>query len=69
MFGGPDKKQPACDIEAGHRATVCALLANLSLKLGRSIQWDHANQTIPNDPEAAALLKRDYRAGWTYPTA
>lgn len=62
------KRLPVCDIEFGHQATVCALLGMLSLKLGRSVQWDHAAQTIPNDPEAAALLKRDYRAGWAYPT-
>lgn len=57
---------PACDIEAGHRATVCALLAMISLKTGRSLQW--TGTTIPNDPQAASLLKRDYRAPWTYPT-
>ena len=61
------KRTPACDVEAGHRATTAALLGMLSLKLGRSIKWDGAKQTIPNDPEAAALLRRDYRAPWEYP--
>jgi predicted dehydrogenase len=60
-------RPPACDIEAGHRATTAALLGMLSLKLGRSIQWDAKNQTIPNDPQAAALLKRQYRTPWEYP--
>ena len=58
-------RAPACDIEAGHRATATALLGMLSLKLGRSIKWD--GTTIPNDPEAAALLRRDYRGPWQYP--
>ncbi len=61
------KRAPACDIEAGHRATTAALLGMLSLKLGRSVQWDAKNQTIPNDPEAAALLLRAYRSPWQYP--
>lgn len=63
------KRLPVCDIQQGHNATVCALLGMLSLRVGRSVNWDHERQTIPSDPEAAALLKREYRAGWTYPTA
>ena len=59
------KRRPACDIEAGHRATAAALLGMLSLKLGRSVRWD--GKTIPGDDEAAALLKRPYRAPWEYP--
>jgi len=60
-------RAPACDIEAGQRATAAALLGMLSLKLGRSVKWD--GTTIPNDPEAAALLRRDYRGPWQYPQA
>jgi predicted dehydrogenase len=62
-------RAPACPIEAGHRATTMALLGMLSLKLGRSVRWDHEKQTIPDDVDAAALLKRDYRGSWKYPTA
>jgi hypothetical protein len=39
----------------------------LSYKLGRSIAWDHATHEIPGDPEANALLRREYRSPWTYP--
>ena len=59
---------PICDIEIGHHATSLALLAVLSLKLGRGIVWDGGKQTIPNDPEACKLLSREYRAPWQYPT-
>ncbi|MEO6436207.1 MAG: Gfo/Idh/MocA family oxidoreductase [Tepidisphaeraceae bacterium] len=62
-------RRPACDIEAGHRATTAALLGMLSLKLGRSIRWDGEKQTILDDPEAVALLMRPYRAPWEYPQA
>ena len=40
----------------------------LSLKLGRSVKWDGEKQTIPGDPQAAAMLRRDYRAPWVYPS-
>jgi len=59
--------RPACDIEIGHRSTNMSLLGMLSLKLGRSIQWDGQKETILGDPEACKLLRRQYRAPWTYP--
>ncbi|KPJ77620.1 MAG: oxidoreductase [Planctomycetes bacterium DG_20] len=59
--------RPACDIEIGHRSTTMSLLGMLSLKLGRSIQWDGQKETILGDPEACKLLRRQYRAPWTYP--
>lgn len=59
-------KLPVSDIETGYRSTNMALLGMLSLKLGRSIDWD-GNQ-IPNDPEANKLLSRAYRGEWQYPT-
>ncbi len=62
-------KLPVCDIEIGHHSTNMSLLAMLSSKLGRSIQWDVDKQLIPNDPEANKLLSREYRAPWSYPLA
>jgi hypothetical protein len=43
------------------------LLGMVSLKLGRSIEWNGEKQTIPNDPEAVKLLSREYRRPWKYP--
>ena len=60
--------RPAADIEIGHRSTVLSLLGMLSLKLGRSVAWDGENELIPGDPEANALLERDYRGPWEYPS-
>lgn len=62
-------KQPTCDIESAHRSSVLPMLGMASLKLGRSIEWDGKNETIPNDPEAAKLLTRAYRGHWKYPDA
>ena len=56
------------DIEEGHRSTNCSLLAVISMKLGRSLVWDGAKETIVGDPEANKLLRRTYRKGWEYPT-
>jgi len=56
-----------CDIEIGHRSTNMSLLGMLSLKLGRSIQWDGDRQVVVGDEEANKLLSREYRSPWTYP--
>jgi predicted dehydrogenase len=61
--------RPVCDIEIGHRSTNMSLLGMLSAKLGRSVVWDGEKQVIPGDDEANALLQRDYRAPWEYPTS
>ncbi len=61
------KGLPVCDIEIGHRSSNTSLLGMLSLKLGRSITWDHDRHEIPDDEEANALLKREYRGPWQYP--
>jgi predicted dehydrogenase len=61
-------QKPVCDIEIGHRSSSVALLGNLSMKLGRSINWDGEKEIILNDPEANKLLRRDYRGAWVYPS-
>jgi len=61
------RKRPVCDIEIGHRSTNMSLLGMLSLKIGRSIQWDGKKEIIIGDPEANRLLRREYRKPWVYP--
>jgi predicted dehydrogenase len=58
-------RQPTnCPIEVGHRSTTATLLANVSLRVGRQIQWDAAAERIANDDEASRLLSYQYRPPW-----
>ena len=59
---------PVSDIVKGHRSTTMSLLGMLSWKLGRSVNWDPDTESFPADPAATALLQREYRPGWTYPS-
>lgn len=59
---------PVCDIEIAHRSTNMSLLGMLSLKLGRSVEWNGDKEEVVGDAEANQLLSRDYRAPWIYPT-
>ena len=63
-----DGQRPISDIEIGHRSTNMALLGMLSAKLGRSIVWDGAKERVVGDDAANALLRREYRGPWEYPT-
>lgn len=60
-------KKPVSDIEDIYNATASCLLAMISLKLGRSLNWDAQKLSFANDLEAASLLKRRYRGPWEYP--
>ncbi|MEZ6064448.1 MAG: Gfo/Idh/MocA family oxidoreductase [Planctomycetaceae bacterium] len=62
-------EHPVADVEIGHRSTALSLLGMLSYKLGRSVKWDGEKEEFPNDPEANALLQREYRGPWEYPVA
>lgn len=60
-------RRPVCDVQIGHRSTNLSLLGMLSLKVGRSLQWDGEREQIVGDDEANKLLRREYRGPWKYP--
>ena len=62
-----NRSKPVADIEQGYMSTTACILANLSMKLGRSIMWDHAKGVVVGDEEANKLLRRPYRAPWKHP--
>ena len=61
--------KPVADIEQGHISTASCILANLSMKLGRSLTWDAKKQVVTGDDEANKLLRRPYRKPWAHPEA
>lgn len=60
--------KPVADIEQGYISTTACILANLSMKLGRSLVWDHEKGRVVGDDEANRLLTRQYRQPWSHPT-
>ena len=55
------------DIEQGHISTAACILANISMKLGRTLEWDAEKGKVVGDEEANRLLRRPYRAPWVHP--
>ena len=61
------RANPVADIEQGYMSTAACILANISLDLGRSLQWDHAKGVVVGDEEANKRLRRPYRSAWAHP--
>jgi predicted dehydrogenase len=59
--------RPVSDIEEGYISAASCILANHSMKLGRTLAWDAQNQRVAGDDEANALLRRPYRGPWVHP--
>jgi predicted dehydrogenase len=58
------REQPRSDLESGTRVATICHLANISLRLGRQLQWDSVREEFKNDEEASRWLVRPYRAPW-----
>jgi predicted dehydrogenase len=68
LLAAIDKRsKPVADIEQGYISTASCILANLSMKAGRSFAWDAKNQRIIGDEEANRMLSRPYRTPWVHP--
>ncbi|HVR74096.1 MAG TPA: gfo/Idh/MocA family oxidoreductase, partial [Planctomycetota bacterium] len=48
-------------IEEGHKSSALCHLANIAYRTGRTLEFDPVKETILGDPEASALLTREYR--------
>ena len=59
--------RPVADIEEGYISSASCILANIAMKLGRTLAWDEVTGRVRGDEEANQLLRRPYRAPWTHP--
>jgi predicted dehydrogenase len=59
--------KPVADIVEAYISTASCILANLSLRLGRTLAWDAQKQRVANDEQANGLLRRPYREPWKHP--
>ena len=54
-------------IEEGALSSNLVHMANISYRLGRSLNWDAATFSFQGDEEANAMMKRNYRAPFVVP--
>jgi len=61
------RSKPVADIEEGYISTASCIMANLSMKLGRTLAWDPERQRFTADDGANRLMVRPYRDPWKHP--
>lgn len=59
--GGPT----TCNFDYAGALTEAALLSNVALRTGKKLNWDAKTLSATGCPEADALIRREYREGWT----
>ncbi len=54
-----------CNFAYSGALTEAVLLGNVAYRVGKRLEWDAANLRATNAPEAAGLVRHEYRDGWT----
>ncbi len=67
LDGIRNRTQPSCHVGYHAKIDMALTLSMLSLKLGRSVRFDPATETILDDAEAVQQSKPTYRAPWRFP--
>jgi predicted dehydrogenase len=60
--GGP---MSLSNFDYASRLTEAMLVGVLAVRLGKKIEWNSEKMQATNAPEAAPIIKREYRRGWT----
>ena len=58
---------PCSNFEYGARLTEFVLLATLSRRVRKVLEWDPANVRVTNVPDAQQYIEGSYRKGWELP--
>jgi len=59
--------EPLCTPADAHLSTAAVKLAMIAYESASKVAWNAATAQIENNPAAARLLKREYRAPWKHP--
>lgn len=59
------RQEPAAPVRVEHRTVTACHLTNLSIRLGRKLNWDAEEEQITGDEEANGWLARKQRAAYT----
>ena len=59
------RKVPYFPAEVGHRCATVLHIGNISMRLGRNLQWNPDQETFINDPQADAMRSQPMREPWT----
>ncbi len=58
------REQPISDVFTHHKAMTTCHLANIAIRLNRTLNWDPKSEQIVDDPAAAKWVGREQRKGY-----
>jgi hypothetical protein len=58
-------KPTTCNFDYSGALTEANNLGNVAYRVGKKIAWDPVKLEATNAPEAAKIIRREYRKGWT----
>jgi predicted dehydrogenase len=58
------RKDPIAPVEAGRQASCLGMIAEISIKLGRSLKWNSKAEKFVGDDQANRLLSAPMRSPW-----
>lgn len=58
------RETPIAPVEVAHRSITLAHLGNVSMLLGRKVQWNPDTERFVNDPAADRMIQRPMRSPW-----
>ncbi len=58
------REQPAANADVAHLSCALSHLGDVGYRVGRVLEFDPESERILHDPEADALLTKEYRAPW-----
>jgi hypothetical protein len=59
------RRDPVSDVDAGFRATVLTIIADIATRLGRKLTFDWTSERFLGDEVANSMLRRPMRSPWT----
>ncbi len=63
------RKEPYFPVDIGHRVSTVCHLANLAIRLGRTLRWDPVREDFVGDTAASGMRDRPRRDPWQLPKA
>jgi len=61
------RRPPVCVMSDAFKSTATVQLAMIAYETASTVHWDAERREIVENPEAASLLKREYRPPWKHP--
>ncbi len=62
-----DPRRITCTVQDGFASSTAVQLAAIAFYTNSIVKWDNTRQTVTDNPAAAAMLRREYRADWQHP--